>query len=278
MIILLEQILLPDPPCSQARLVLHNNPVRRIWVCPEVSSQWWVLKDLKQAGIWALNPNHLSWLLWKQRFFSKFPLDVWARRLISTAELRCESRKLISDSSNFILLVNMHGSWPWALKGFGWRLITTGRSESYRESAEEVWGVQWAEVTWPHVSLLLFQQRNKGWEFFFSGVTFTCRLWSWRDRFCLWCTVSGWRTGNGCWSEPAASPSRTRTPTRSSTSSAPTPTSSRFPHRVKSSSLIFLTSEVKHMFKPPFFFIPLLNCFHGDLVLPWGVGGACVAN
>lgn len=161
MIILLEQILLPDPPCSQARLVLHNNPVRRIWVCPEVSSQWWVLKDLKQAGIWALNPNHLSWLLWRQRFFSKFPLDVWARRLISTAELRCESRKLISDSSNFILLVNMHGSWPWALKGFGWRLITTGRSESYCESAEEVWGVQWAEVTWPHVSLLLFQQRMR---------------------------------------------------------------------------------------------------------------------
>lgn len=57
-----------------------------------------------------------------------------------------------------------------------------------------------------------------------SSVVF--RWSSWKDRFSRSCTGSGWRTESGCSSEPAASPSKTRIQTRSSTSSAPTPMSS----------------------------------------------------
>lgn len=50
------------------------------------------------------------------------------------------------------------------------------------------------------------------------------RSWSWKVRSYQSCTVSGWRIASGCWSELAASPSRIRTRTRLSTSSAPTQT------------------------------------------------------
>lgn len=84
-------------------------------------------------------------------------------------------------------------------------------------------------------TLLLWSIENKDTDQWVSSL---CRWWSWRGRFCPWCTASAWRTGSGCWSEPAASPSRTPTLMRSNTSSAPTPMSSKFfTHTHKMSSL-----------------------------------------